>query len=480
MIDNNYLPDAVQWSEGMLLSPQHFQQHDIHTQAVLHQRLLTLAPHCWGVRQLAIDKTRLADGAINVVEFEGVMPDGLPIVFKAGDGRAPLGLNVAAQCSPDGRPLKLWLAVPPRTGAMQVPSTSIKRYESLPGVETIDEVTGIGELIVERQRARIDLFAGDQPPSGYPALCLMEVMRNAQGEIVLTSFHPPMVRVGASAFLGENGMMQMFASLRDNMWEKLRELAGTAQEDAPEAVVTLSAEARMHLTMAREIAACLPLLDIVLADPLTSPVNAYQTLAQIVGRMAAIGSNPRPLAMEPYKHSNCIEQFQAAVEFVTRKVNLINTDWDNLAFARVDDGLFARRLPEDASQVIYIELRRREGQTAHDLKTWMHDTCIASEELMPVLRQRRQSGVQWRMLSSREASEMGLRADAMVFELRSQRMELPQHGVVDCFRAGRSILVKGGSQHAPAAIVLHHRKHGRTAGNSADNTPTQGAETIHA
>ena len=30
IMNADFLPDAVQWSEGMLLSPQHFQQNDIH------------------------------------------------------------------------------------------------------------------------------------------------------------------------------------------------------------------------------------------------------------------------------------------------------------------------------------------------------------------------------------------------------------------------------------------------------------------
>ena len=43
MTDNEFLPDAVQWSEGMLLSPQHFQQNDIHAQAMMQQRMAAIA-----------------------------------------------------------------------------------------------------------------------------------------------------------------------------------------------------------------------------------------------------------------------------------------------------------------------------------------------------------------------------------------------------------------------------------------------------
>jgi type VI secretion system protein ImpJ len=471
MSDDQYLPDAVQWSEGMLLSPQHFQQHDIHTQALVQQRLLAAAPHCWGVTRLQVDQAHLAQGEVAVTEFQGVMPDGLPVVFSSLDGRAPDSLNVGPLCPPDGRPVRVWLAVPPRTGAMSVPSTSIKRYESLPGVATIDEVTGIGDVVVERGRVRLELYAGEQLPPGHPALCLLEVARDGQGVVALTAFHPPMTRLAASGFLGTQGLLQMIASLRERMWDKLHELAGTATDDAPEAAVVLGDEDQAQLNMARTVAACLPLVDTILADRLTAPGAAYQALAQVVGRMAAIGGNPRPLAMEPYRHEDCIGQFQAAFEFIGRKLRLAEAGWDNLAFSRLDDGVFARRLPDNTGQLIYIELRPRAGQAARDLQAWLSDALIASEDFLPTLRQRRLAGAQCRLLGAREADDLGLRTDAIIFELRSQRLELPQYGVVDSFRAGHTLLVHGRAPGAPAAIVLHHRKHARAAaqaGNGAN------------
>lgn len=254
MIDTEFLPDAVQWSEGMLLSPQHFQQNDIHAQAMLHQRLAALTPNTWGVRHLKLDTARLADGFIKVTECDAVMPDGLPLVFRAAGAMHSLNLEVATKCIADGRSVKVFLTVPPRVGAMEMPSTSIHRYESLAGKATLDEVTGIGDVVVERQRARIELYAQGSVPAGYVALPLLEVLRDPQGAIALGSFHPPMCRLGASAFLGARGLQQQFAARRDSMWAKLRELVASGCDDAPEAVAIMGAEARMHLRVARELA----------------------------------------------------------------------------------------------------------------------------------------------------------------------------------------------------------------------------------
>jgi type VI secretion system protein ImpJ len=480
MIDHEFLPDAVQWSEGMLLSPQHFQQNDIHAQAMMQQRLLSLTPHAWGVRRLQLDTTRLADGLVKVIGCDAVMPDGLPLVFPFNNASRDLSLKVEPRNGPDGRPVpvRVFLAIAPRAGAKPGISTgsrtSHRRYESLPGYETLDEVTGIGDVVVERQRVSIELFA-EKVPDGYAALPLLEIIRDAYGTMSLTSYHPPMFRIGASAFLGTRGLQANFVALREQMWNKLHELIGTSEEDGPEVVAVLSDAEKMQLRIGREIAACLPLIDTILFDPMSSLQQAWWAMAQIVGRMAALGGNPCPLRMEPYRHDDCQPQFLAALAFVERKLATVKTDWDSPEFTHLSDGAYTRQLPDDSPQTVYLELRKREGQSASEMHTWLSQAWIASTDLMPVLRQRRLTGATVRMLNPSEVTRLGLRADAMICAVSSERLEMPQ-GLVDSFRAGQLMLVMGDAQHAPAAIILHHRK--RKAGGAT--AAASSAESGHA
>lgn len=462
MTDNEFLPDAVQWSEGMLLSPQHFQQNDIHAQAMMQQRLASLTPHVWGVRHLKLDATRLADGIVKVAECDAVMPDGLPLVFRSDHSGRDLTLKVEPRNGADGRPapVRVFLAIPPRAGAKSGVATGSRtahrRYETLAGDETLDEVTGIGDVVVERQRACLELFA-DKAPDGYTALPLLEIVRDSYGMMSLTRYHPPMFRIGASAFLGANGLQSRFVVLREQMWNKLHELIGTGDDDGPESVAVLSDVEKMRLRIAREIAACLPLIDTLLYDPLSSPQQAWWAMAQIVGRMAALGGNPYPLKMDPYRHEDCEPQFLDAHAFVERKLATVKTDWDSPEFTHLGEGLYTRLLPKDSPQTVYLELRKREGQSASELNAWLSQAWIATGDLLSVLRQRRLTGASVRMLNPSEVTSLGLRADTLIFMVSSERVEMPQ-GLVDSFRAGQAMMVHGDAQHAPAAIILHHRK----------------------
>lgn len=465
MLNTEFLPDAVQWSEGMLLSPQHFQQNDIHLQALVHQRLAAATPRCWGVRHLRVDATRLAKGYVKITECDAVMPDGMPIVFRAFDDARSLNIDVDAHCAIDGTPVPILLAIPPRAGALDVQATSIRRYEPVAGRATLDETLGTGDVVVDRQRVKLSLHVEDELPSGYPAVPLLEVRRNANGNIEFTPYHPPAFRLDAFAFLGESSLERRLLALRDALWDKLRQIVGLTTEDSPDSVAALGSEARSHLRVAREIAACLPLADTVFADPASTPADAWSALVQIVGRMTAIGSDPRPPALDPYRHDDCQPQFHAALSFVDRKLALVRTRWDSMAFERIGEGAFSRRLPESAGGEILVELRPADGQTATAMLSWLQQARIGSEDLLPVLRQRRLPGAEVRALGANEIASLGLRPEAMLFGLTPQTVSVAQ-GEVGTFRPGRSLVVQGEGGHGPAAIILHrHRDPADRAGN---------------
>ena len=83
--DARAIPEAVQWHEGMLLSPQHFQLAARRTEALSAYLLEAAAPFCWGVRRLQIDTALLLEAVFRVVELEAVLPDGLVVVYPASD-----------------------------------------------------------------------------------------------------------------------------------------------------------------------------------------------------------------------------------------------------------------------------------------------------------------------------------------------------------------------------------------------------------
>ena len=88
------LPDAIQWHEGMLLAPQHFQQSAQRQEGLLSYHASAQTPFYWGIRQLEIDTDKLVAGIFWVRRLEAVLPDGLLVThFDDDPDEISLDLN---------------------------------------------------------------------------------------------------------------------------------------------------------------------------------------------------------------------------------------------------------------------------------------------------------------------------------------------------------------------------------------------------
>ena len=97
------VPPAIQWHEGMLLAPQHFQTLGRRQELLLHYHASAVSPFHWGLTHLEIDRVVLMDGVFRIVELEAVMPDGMLVSWSAADGidlkidLAPRAAEIAQQ-----------------------------------------------------------------------------------------------------------------------------------------------------------------------------------------------------------------------------------------------------------------------------------------------------------------------------------------------------------------------------------------------
>lgn len=126
----------VVWSEGMLLQPQHLQQHDRYLATQLEARVGALRPYAWGVSRLEIDEQALALGKLALVAFSGVLPDGTP-VGAPGDDELPLPIDIP----PDARDVTIVLAL------------AVRRH----GVPEVDDGHGL-ENFARHRSAEVEVW----------------------------------------------------------------------------------------------------------------------------------------------------------------------------------------------------------------------------------------------------------------------------------------------------------------------------------
>src|SRR4051812_16080611 len=85
----------VVWSEGLFLRPQHFQQQDRWTDALVRSATQGLRHNGWGFRELELEHGLLAQGKLAIRRASGTMPDGTVFAFPQG-GPCPVPIEVPA------------------------------------------------------------------------------------------------------------------------------------------------------------------------------------------------------------------------------------------------------------------------------------------------------------------------------------------------------------------------------------------------
>jgi len=102
---------SVVWSEGMFLTPEHFQARDRGVEQNLHFRFSASNFANWGFTDLRINRDKLTNGVFELLAASGLMPDGLAFNMPEGDA-LPAGRAVQPHFPATQKVLDVWLGIP--------------------------------------------------------------------------------------------------------------------------------------------------------------------------------------------------------------------------------------------------------------------------------------------------------------------------------------------------------------------------------
>ena len=105
------IPPAIQWHEGMLLTPQHFQQNAARNEMLQQYSTLASAPYAWGVQQLQFDTRLISSGTYRVLHLEAIMPDGSVVSHRAERDPELMFDLMPQKESMRSAPLTVWTAL---------------------------------------------------------------------------------------------------------------------------------------------------------------------------------------------------------------------------------------------------------------------------------------------------------------------------------------------------------------------------------
>jgi type VI secretion system protein ImpJ len=402
LTDARAIPEAVQWHEGMLLSPQHFQLAARRSEAISGYLLEAAAPYCWGVRRFQIDTALLLESVFRVVELEAILPDGLLVLYPAGDDEPQLEIDLrSTDLDPRRAPVAMHLAVAART-EQAAGSGGLLRYRSTEGRPIADENTGDNELAVPRLRPRLSLHimpsALHPPPSKYVSLPLARIAFRDEC-FVVERYEPPRIALGRDSLLHRSAR-----GIAVRLREKAMALGETLQSARLQGSEAHTTETAVQL---RALVRTLPRLEALLQSEVAHPFVVYLTLCDIIGDIAVIGGQLNLPQLGGYEHRDALPRYDEIAVHVERMLAVLRETFRPVRFARLGNDRYGLTMrPGWVDKILIVGARIGPGQPVGAVREWMEGALIASSCRMRNIRENRVRGAAREIIG--EAAGIGL------------------------------------------------------------------------
>lgn len=453
-MDAHEIPESIQWHEGLLLTPQHFQQMSLRHESLLQYVAGAIAPFGWGVRQFEWDPAALAGGVLRVLRLDAVMPDGLVVSYGArgakelGGGDLSVDLSQHAERLKGGGSLNVYLAVAARDPEKGARSRD-GRYLSVVGDPVADEATGEGAATIPRLRPHLKLAAGEAPGKNHVSFPLARV-RHSGSAFTLEGFTPPTLAVARNSELGRmcSDSARYIREKAMFLADRLR-VATAGGARGARAVLDRDTE-----SMLRCLLAPLPQLEAVLGTDATHPFAVYLAFCAAAGQVATLGGRFDPPLFNPYDHNDLNASFKEVLTYIRGKVEEGAVSSFTVYAFTYDEGVFQINFdPAWATKRLVLGMRARPGMTEVELGRWGMECVIGSASLMDSLRRHRVRGAR-RSLIERDEDLVPPR-DVLLFSLAPDPEFVEPGEVLQIFNAGER-----GHETRPSAIVMYVRHTG--------------------
>jgi len=382
------VPPAIQWHEGMLLAPQHFQWQSQRQESLLHYHASTVSPFHWGVKHLRIDPVLLMDGTFRVLELEAVLPDGL-IVSHLPDEALDLTVDLAQRADDSRqRPVTVHLAVAARGRGVALAD----RFGFEDGGPAMDENTGEGDLPLPILKPRLRLLLDDEPPPKYVTFPLAKVMYRNE-VFTRTSYEPPWLRVAPGSAIYE---------LCQGVAARLREKAAFLAEQARSSMSSVRAPQLLETkSMVHAMVGGLPAFEAALRCGVSHPFPLYLTLCTLLGHVAGLGRALVPPVLEPYDHNDLFATFEQVRIALFQAVDEgVHEGYTVYAFA-YEEGAFRLRFdPEWMNRPLILGVKAPLGVPETEMAAWMAASLIAARPKIEDLWDRRVAGATRKRIES--------------------------------------------------------------------------------
>lgn len=376
------IPATVCWYEGMAMLPQHFQLQSLHHDALIATLVRDANPWYWGVRLLHIDEAALCAGTLRLLRLEVVMPDGTPVTYDISqDPALEFDCTALLPASP-GSEHPIFLAMPAaqRAGQWQTMNT---RYRSINSAPMPDLTSGeFPESIPLWQPA--PRLVSQHERADLICMPLLQV-EYTEGGFRQNNWFPPSPTIQEGDYLSRH-TRRVCRQAREKLLFLGREIALAQQNQRTTDWLWLTFSLQ-------SIQGSLPLLECLMNDGHTHPINLYRALCLFSGQTAILTQDKALPLLPAFDYHNMLPGFSTLFALLESQLAHIHRRHQRLNFT-LQDQLFFIPLPGELRPGDTLTVGvMMPASTTVSAETWLRQCLIGSQPFLTILRRQRMHGM---------------------------------------------------------------------------------------
>ncbi|MDR0678133.1 MAG: type VI secretion system baseplate subunit TssK [Holosporaceae bacterium] len=380
----------IQWHEGMLLSPHHFQQTNNNIQHLLGVFNTAHSAFGFGVYDLKIDTSALVSGVIRILKVRGIFQDGFYFDFDA-IGDQPLEKNLTDYFASSSTAVKIYLAIPNRKEGKNELEGDMARYYSSEITNICDENTGENAINIPILKPRLRLLMENEVDGRYVSFPIFEAEKSIDGGIISSSFIPPFICIDEHSKISE---------ICRNISQTIRNKASYFADRKDNYSRTATDESMSSLRLL--IQAGLPLEALIRINGI-HPFEIYKCLLAAVSSIISINPTQLIPQLPIYNHNNLFRTFNDLLKYIEGILEHLKQQYNIIHFER-NGAIFKLQMKKEwmAGDEIALGILKTFSSSDDEALAWINGVQIASESMLPMIRDKRVLGAERRILERGE------------------------------------------------------------------------------
>lgn len=313
----------VVWSEGMYLSPHHFQVQSRYFEDSIRFATSSLWFESFGLVGCGLDAEALRNGTVSLIHARGVFPDGLAFNMPECDPLPPPRTSINDAFPPNRDSMTVYLAIPGRqlnglncveaNGSMPpnvryVAETTMKH----------DETTGIDEKPVRLGRKNVQILLDTESLDGKQTVAIARVVRDGSGHFIFDpAFIPPCVQIS-----GSERLMTILHRLVEILDEKAESITRGGQAGGKSWAEYSTRDIANFWFLHAVNTAVAPLRHLLLSKR-GHPEELYMEMSRLGGALCTFAIESHPRSIPLYDHLKLTETFDALDRHIRQHLETI-------------------------------------------------------------------------------------------------------------------------------------------------------------